>query len=170
MAAIPVAGCYTHQCDPSTLPFDAGDWIDDFTYETSALSPPALPDGGQGGWIDYTPNVTLVVTYPAGGAVSRRPVSIDSYIGISSTPNDDPNDSGINFTSGAGGLVEYSDVNSTGFRAMNGTCGKYFARFVVHFVSATDDASADDASADDASADDAAPDDVTQAAAAGDAE
>ncbi len=161
MAAIPsVAGCYTHQCDPSAVSFDGGSMVDQDTYETNGFDEQ---------WLAYPPNVTLTVNFPPSLGANRVPLSVDAYIGTTSTPNA-PNDSGINFTSGAGGVVEYSALNGTSLRVINSTCAFYYARFVVHFVPvAADDASADDAVADDAAAD-AATDDATDAAAAGDAE
>ena len=138
MTAAPETGCYTHRCDPSTATFpgpppedggllEVGRMIDDDTYETNALDEP---------WIPYPPNVTLNVTFPSGLGSSRVPVSIDSYIGISSTPNDS-SDGAVNFTTAAGGVVEYDSLNSTGFQAINTTCSMYWARFVVHFAPAS---------------------------------
>ncbi len=118
-------GCYTHQCDPSSVTFDGGDMADPDTYETSSLGAP---------WLSYPPNVTLTVNYlPIVGA-GRTPESIEGYIGNSPTP-DEPNDSGVNFTTAAGNLAEYANVDGEGFRVVNSTCGQnYTARFVVHFA------------------------------------
>jgi hypothetical protein len=155
---MPAAGCYTHACDAVQQAFDGGCMVDDSTYETN---------GFDEDWIRYPPNVTLTVTYPSDPVAScspnaasttrlshRVPVSIEPYVGTSITPNQ-PNDSGINFTSASGGVVEFSSVGSTGFTAVNSTCALYFARFVVHFapVSSVDAAMATAVDVGDASAD-----------------
>lgn len=125
MTALPATGCYTHMCDPSTATFGDGRMVDDDTYETNGFDEP---------WIPYPPNVTLIVTFPPSVGVDRVPVSIEPYLGISITPNES-NDSGVNFTNAAGGVVEYHSLSGTGFQALNTTCARYFARFVVHFAS-----------------------------------
>lgn len=130
VAAAPLAGCYTHQCDPSAVTYDGGEMVDENTYETTPFVVP--PDGG--GWLSYPPNVTLTVNFPPSVGVNRAPVSIDAYIGTSGTP-DEPSDAGGNFTTASGALVEYSVLNDGGFQVLNATCSTgYYARFVVHFA------------------------------------
>jgi hypothetical protein len=124
LASLAAAGCFTHQCDPTSATFSGGHMIDANTYETSAYDET---------WIKYQHNVTLTVDFLSVTGVPRRVVDIRSSIGVSENPND------ANFIEGTGNIVEISNVSPTGFQAINMTCANpddrpYYVRFVVYFA------------------------------------
>jgi hypothetical protein len=142
LACAPLAGCTTHQCDPSTADFYGGFALDDDTFVTGGWNDPWLPyDGGE----------TLTVWFPP--QFARRTWKIPQAV-LGTDPN--PNaavSNGNNFTPVAGQLVLFNDMNTDlktidagtfggSFTVTNGSCASYFARFEVDFAPLAADAGA----------------------------
>jgi hypothetical protein len=130
LACAPLAGCTTHQCDPSTVNFYGGFALDDNTFVTS---------GWNDRWLPYDGGETLIVWFPPqfAGRTAKIPQAV---LGTDPTPNDVVNN-GNNFTPVAGQLVLYNDLNTNdagtfggSFTVTNGSCASYYARFEVDFV------------------------------------
>jgi hypothetical protein len=148
LACAPLAGCTTHQCDPSTADFYGGFALDDNTFVTS---------GWNDRWLPYNGGETLTVWFPPqfAGRTAKIPQAV---LGTDPTPNGgDAFNDGDNFTPVAGQLVLFNDLNTHGndagtvggsFTVTNGSCASYYARFEVDFVpSGADGGSAGDAAA-----------------------
>jgi hypothetical protein len=141
-----LAGCTTHQCDPSTADFYGGLALDDNTFVTSRW----VDDR----WIPYDGGETLTVWFPRQFA-GRTPKIPQAMLGTDATPNGgDAFSDGDNFTLVAGQLVLYNDLNTDlktvdagtfggSFTVTNGSCASYFARFEVDFVPVGADAGSD---------------------------
>ena len=125
-APIAVTGCSTHQCDGENVTFNGGFWTSPTQYVTS---------GWDDDWIPYPGAINLTVQFPPGGvAPGRGPLNVHAYIGTGTSPNGGPDfQGGEDWTEASGQLVEYYFLSPTGFTVANGTCGPYYARFVVDF-------------------------------------
>jgi hypothetical protein len=129
----PLAGCTTHQCDPSTADFYGGFALDDNTFVTSQWKNEP--------WLPYNGAETLRIWFPPQFA-GRTPKIPQAVLGTDPTPNGgDAFNDGDNFTPVAGQLVLYNHLNTDdagsyggSFTVTNGSCASYYARFEVDFV------------------------------------
>lgn len=122
MVASAAAGCFTHQCDPSSSDYYGGRITADkgiAMFETTDISD---------NWLDYPGNATIRVHFPmdVGDQVSWPPMG---YVGISRHPNSDQES---NLVEAVGSLAEYSHLDRQGFTVTNATCAHYFAYFKVY--------------------------------------
>src|SRR5579859_8259974 len=78
LACAPLAGCTTHQCDPSTADFYGGFALADDTFVTSQW----MNDR----WIPYDGGETLTVWFPPEFA-GRTPKIPQAALGTDPTPN-----------------------------------------------------------------------------------
>jgi hypothetical protein len=136
-ATLSSTGCTTHGCDSSSYSFYGGHMLDENTFVTNDWDER---------WLDYPPNVTIFIYFPAevAGRIPKPPIG---NIGTGPTPNGgDAFVDGNNYTFAAGQLVYYNFLNTIpsgapdggmtggGFWAQNATCTGNFARFEVDFV------------------------------------
>jgi hypothetical protein len=153
-AAVPSSiGCATHQCDPNSHDYFDGYMVSADVFVTNALDEP---------WLSYPGNATIRVWLPLGVA-GRTIDSLAGWVGTVPLPNEPGGFAkGLNYVPTSGQLSEFSEAQTPAagietdagtdagtkyggnFKATNGTCAPYFARFLVQFVPIDAGADADD--------------------------
>jgi hypothetical protein len=127
-------------CNPATNPpppiVFGGDVIDDNTWESNPFD---------GTWLNYNPNATIFVVFPPPFAYGRTPNDVEVFVGLPSDAKATNADM-TQFTQASGELAVYTNLVGGalddaglpfgppgGFTLLNGTCGVYVARVLVHF-------------------------------------
>jgi hypothetical protein len=125
------SACQPRICDATSSVIDAGQAIDQDTWESVTLDEP---------WHEYPGGRTVEFRLPEFKA--RRVLSVEPYVAFAEYLNDGKED----FTLGSGDITEVLQAKDGIVKIRNGTCANLHIRVIVHFAPVSSpplDASAD---------------------------
>jgi hypothetical protein len=120
-----VAGCSTHQCDPSSSS------VDDSKQPVTPVNGTYVWDSVENhGWIPYNGNETIKFTLPESFPSTLTPgFTLSAYV---STADAQSPEGGGQFVEAAGQLAEFQALTPTSFEVLNATCAQgYYLRVVA---------------------------------------